>query len=356
MSPVENVNQLPTNATMKRENLVKDNKNLNSIFEKYDTNKNGVLDSDEINKALDDFERMQNENKKELIKEGYSRSEIKDLKKFMTNFFKEFKKDVYLNGEINYSYQGTSGDCWLLSGINALSYTDEGKEAIKKCISEDENGNITIELKGVGRKYTFSKQELLDNQNSTNCRATGDYDLKAIEFAFKKYRTELMSETKNNPDRNGSIQTYIGDASSKDPNSGGESGVAIFILTGRKSDSYYKSGTMEDYKRNVADGKIKGKDLYPIDIKETDLTPEDVANYLDKMTKEPNRYAVTCTFDKNYVKEHGYSIKAVTDDYVIVVNPWDSSKEIQIPKDKFMKCISSFSITDMNKEKESEGK
>lgn len=346
MCPVDNVKETAYNATMKRENLVKDNQNLNSVFEKYDTNKNGELDSDEINRALDDFAKIQMKSKKELRKEGYSKNEIKNLKSFMSNFFKEFKKDVFLDGKINFSSQGLCNDCWLLSGINALSYTDEGQKLLKDCISQDKNGNITVELKGVGKKYTFSKEELLSSNSSVN-RAGGDYDMRALELAFKKYRIELKEETKDNPNRNGSIYTDVGAANILDPLSGGDLGTAIFILTGKKNESYYKNGTMEEYKQAIASGKIKP--FFPIDMKETDLSAEDVAKYLDKIAKEPSRYAIQCTFDKGYTKNHAFSVKEVTDDYVIVVNPWNSAEEIKIPKEKFLKDIGSFCVVDMNK-------
>ncbi len=41
----------------------------------------------------------------------------------------------------------TQGDCWLLSAINALSYTEDGAEIIGNLIEYDEDG-ITINLEG----------------------------------------------------------------------------------------------------------------------------------------------------------------------------------------------------------------
>ena len=48
----------------------------------------------------------------------------------MGDAFDEDTKD----GEIGDTEQNSTGNCWLLSGANALSYTEEGQEIINELI------------------------------------------------------------------------------------------------------------------------------------------------------------------------------------------------------------------------------
>ena len=68
-------------------------------------------------------------------------------------------KNKGVNGEIDEAvFQGSTGDCWLLSGVLSLSYTQEGKQAIKDAIKQDENGNYQVTFKGIDK--TFHKKNL----------------------------------------------------------------------------------------------------------------------------------------------------------------------------------------------------
>ncbi len=350
MSSVENTSHIAYSPTMKREALVKDKEKLNSIFDKYDLDGNGELDSDEVNRVLDDYAKTEHMNKRELKEAGFDKGEISSLRKFMSNFKNEFKKDVYTDSKINYSKQGKYGDCWVLSGVNALSYTDEGKKMIEEAISKDENGNIIVKLKGPGREYVVTKEELLNDENGVR----GDYDMKALEIAIKKYRADLVEENKDNPDRNASIHTYTGWAKEKDPLSGGWGNETIWILTGKTGKTYFAN--KEKYNENLKNGKIEDSCLYPEEIRGEDLTLDDVSESLNNMTDEPGIYATNCAFKKNSFsqpelrKGHSYAVKRVTEDHVFVVNPWNSSKEIKIPKKEFLKNLEELSIVDMKKE------
>ena len=38
------------------------------------------------------------------------------------------------DGKIDNANQGQTGDCWLISGVNALSYSEEGQKCIKEAL------------------------------------------------------------------------------------------------------------------------------------------------------------------------------------------------------------------------------
>ena len=63
------------------------------------------------------------------------------------------------DGVITGTYQQGTGDCWLLAGVNALSYTEEGRRIIKEALDYQDNGDTVVHLKGAG-DYTVTKAEI----------------------------------------------------------------------------------------------------------------------------------------------------------------------------------------------------
>ena len=98
------------------------------------------------------------------------------------------------NGELDERVYQVAGDCWLIASL--LSITDpkrnpNGRKYIKSLIKHDEqNHTVTVELKEIGRTYTFSESEVL----SSNHLSTGDDDLRIIEIAYDKYRRDMAYE------------------------------------------------------------------------------------------------------------------------------------------------------------------
>lgn len=74
-------------------------------------------------------------------------------------------------------------DCWLISTIKSLSVNPKGQKMLNDIMSADKNGNVTVRLKGVGKKYTISKEEL----EGSNELAQGDLDVRAIEISIRRY-------------------------------------------------------------------------------------------------------------------------------------------------------------------------
>ena len=74
-------------------------------------------------------------------------------------------------------------DCWLISTIKSLSVNSKGQKILNDIMSSDKNGNVTVRLKGVGKKYTISKEEL----EGSNELAQGDLDVRAIEISIRRY-------------------------------------------------------------------------------------------------------------------------------------------------------------------------
>lgn len=125
--------------------------------------------------------------------------------RFLTDRYIMTKKEqntVYpANGKIDSKFkQGVyARDCWIISMVRSLSINPKGQEMLEDIMSIDENGNVTVKLKGVGKKYTISKEEL----EGTNELAQGDLDVRAIEIAIRRYLNEtgdsanLLEKIKN---------------------------------------------------------------------------------------------------------------------------------------------------------------
>lgn len=98
------------------------------------------------------------------------------------------------NGKIDSSFkQGIyARDCWIISTIKSLSINPKGQKMLDDIMSIDENGDVTVQLKGVDKRYTISKEEL----EGANEFAQGDLDVRAIEIAIRRYLNEIGDHAK----------------------------------------------------------------------------------------------------------------------------------------------------------------
>lgn len=151
---------------------------------------------------------------------------------------------INLNGEIETSVQGV-GDCWLLSGINALNATEAGREILKNAISIDnENRTVTVTFAGVPISYTISFDELLSHDpdckdkpfSGTNL-SSGDNDVLVLEIATSKLRQDIANGIVTVPD-NYSWNPRSGQSVDSMNNiEGGWSKDFIYWLTGYNNNS-----------------------------------------------------------------------------------------------------------------------
>ncbi|MBQ9245399.1 hypothetical protein IJ182_03930 [bacterium] len=258
---------------------------------------------------------------------------------FLTHYQYDSKgkpREIYmddLDERIGYSRQGnTYGDCWLLSGISSLSYTDAGQKIIKDAISSNPDGSYNIELKGIDSSVNVTQDELEYAYNSGKY-SKGDRDVLLMELAFEKAikgikngdysvirnpRDLTVTDTK---DKN--IRNYVLDNRNFED--------VMFLLTGHNVATAVNTPTFA-YKSCI----------------DSDM---------DLLEQHPGKAAVTISFSGSKelkgteIKDiygnvvyklsaaggHGFSVKSVDGDYVTIVNPYDSSKEYVVTRETLYK-------------------
>lgn len=106
-------------------------------------------------------------------------------------------ENLEINGKIDAPViQGGVGDCWLLSGINALNSTEKGKQIIRNAIIPNDDGTVTINFAGVGKKITLTPEEIKEHDTDLNFLdnySNGDNDALVLEMAMQKLIEENPS-------------------------------------------------------------------------------------------------------------------------------------------------------------------
>ena len=227
-----------------------------------------------------------------------------------------------LDGNIDASAQSAyTGDCWLLTGLNSMSYSEAGRQAIKDAMTFNDDGSVTVNFKGLGVSYTVSAEQIAAANKSAKY-SYGDDDVLVFEMAIEQLRNDIgagkIKFDVNSP-------YYVSDTS-----------------TGRSGQSSIDGGFVEQV-WYLLTGKLA----------QTTSNPSEVNRYLDKFEQNPDSTTMSCSFkggqgDRNgftvrdvngnpvqLYYSHAYAVKSVDGDKVTIVNPWDSTQEIVLDRNTF---------------------
>ena len=253
----------------------------------------------------------------------------------------KFEKNK-LNQKIEPTKQGGIGDCWLLSSINALSYSEEGSKILNDSIAETENG-WSINFEGLGKDVEISAQELEDALDSKEY-SKNDADMVLFELAFEKahdYGKVGYGENKG----------AKGDESKHEKITGGRLNYFTKAFLGKKSKHGQNCMAKNPSNITAVNAAIKPFALMASAI--DNVMGNSIKDAIDKISNANDSIATVSfcqTFNNgdNIITDvdgnkhtatmgggsHAWYIKSVDKDTVTIINPWDASKEVTILKDE----------------------
>lgn len=273
---------------------------LNAEIEKginYEQKKCGPMSSSDIDKDIDALMRR--------LSKGHE--------PFITN----------PNGKIDEDFmQGHAGDCWLLAAIKSISNNPKGLKILNDSISVNKFGDVTVYLKGVNKTYTIYKEEL----EGANELANGDGDIRALEIAVNRYFKETNRDSWDPYDRydiegNLSDVAYdilLGTGKSIKTQTGAWGAIYDFIFR-----NYNNSNIIEKAKRGDA--------IINVAVHDREC----------RSAKDENNNEIPI------YEDHAYSVVDADDEYIYLVNPWDSSTRIKMTHDDFKYTFNSMRTVDL---------
>lgn len=205
----------------------------------------------------------------------------------------EFKQGDYL------------GDCWLIACIKSMSVNPQGQKMLDDIISINKNGNVTVRLKGVRKKYTISKKEI----EGTNELAQGDLDVRAIEIAIRRFLIET------------------GDHNLSEKIKNRFNGPKIRFC------EYNMYHGMHDLSRlyNILFGKPLAADSR---TDESTIDKIKTGRY-SVVVSSNNRYSLDNNYD--FIKYHSYAVIGADNKYVYLSSTGSLSKKLKITHANFIK-------------------
>ena len=214
------------------------------------------------------------------------------------------------NGKIDKDFQqGNTGDCWLLASIKAISSRPKGLRILNDSVKVNNDGSVTVTLKGVNKTYTISKKELESNIQLSS----GDGDVRALEIAVNKYFEEKRG-VRDQLDINGNYMF-----------------VAYYILTGQGDfDHFLPHNSRGDHLINpdYYDHKFTDDEINQFNDKNKIFTVSAHSNKGDIVLDSNSSAQVLTPF-------HAYAVIRSDSKYVYLVNPWNSGSELKVTRGQF---------------------
>lgn len=314
-----------------------------------DTDKNGKFDTGTI------YRFDEGKESEEKLDENNPENDVETLARNSLTALLQQDKEYYppkvdIKGKIGKFRQQATGDCDLLAGTLALSYTKPGAKIIKNSVSKD-GDNFRVKLQGIGEDFIISPEEI---QASRFRLSAGSPDMRLIELTLEKdtidsaqYRLRLSKSYPGMLDED-SIKKEL-----KETIEGYSSiGVFLRLTKGRvdEANSYnwkLKDDPDDPFQPPLWEHVEPSKDSAV--TQEAKAEKEKTRTILDGKMRYPDRFAATASIivNKYGPYSHGVAIKRVDKKNVVYVNPWDSSKEIKVPRDEFMQNYNGIASCDL---------
>ncbi len=219
-----------------------------------------------------------------------------------------------VNGEIDMpAFQGSTGDCVLISGMYAYASDDKGAQLIKDSITinkgpDGEIESYTVEFKGIGESYTITAKELKKATKFKLTRAlmnwakysSGDDDMVLLELAYKKCANESSNEK-------------LHFSRSEKKLNGVDYNNLHYMMTGNYP-KYYEPEELID---ELEAGNLSNDTVAQIGFEKA------------QKVKDINGDKV------KLAGRHAYTISEINDETVTLLNPWNTGESIILSRETF---------------------
>lgn len=312
------------------------------------------------------------------------------------------KKDFsQLDGKFDTAYQIGKGDCYLLASINALSQTEEGQKLLQQNVKVSTNDKgekvYTISFPGAANarealisgkgnasigqlpedkvhiqgSYTITEAELNDAaKRAGKDYSAGDKDVLLLEVAYDKYRKDVAQTIKDNhidPQKTKFVAGLGISNVSGDTLSGGNAAEATYILTGKKSfvymnksniptcyvDSNMQMHILEDENGNRVKAGVmvvENSQNANIDSILDNLRKDSADGKIDDFAASVGFIVSSQEVNGSTIQGRGHAltIRKVTENEVILSNPWDPDTDIVMSITDFKKAARNVYCTQLN--------
>ena len=227
--------------------------------------------------------------------------------------------------------QSDTGNCWILSGITALSYSEEGRNIIKNSLEYKKGYTIVHTICG---DYVVLDSEVLltkaDSQYSD-----GDDDMIIFELAFEKIIDDYVKKRiKISKITNYLVKKTLKNSLTKEGKSSTElgfQGACFYFLTGIEPVCLMTQVKMSEYLEKLKENKGKSLALCASSHVKFKKIVKDIYNDTVPL-----------------YSSHCYAIKSFDGKKVTVLNPHDTSKNIILTKQMFFNMFANIQARDLS--------
>jgi hypothetical protein len=240
-----------------------------------------------------------------------------------------FHRTKSMDYQIDRSKQECTGNCSFLSAVNALSYSEKGRELIKEMINYDDNGAY-VTLKGVN-KTVFIPYKKVWGLKFTPFRYTdGDDDMKILELAAAKF---VQEGAKGNLGEFAQFH-YEDDNSAEGP--------------GFPTDAWHLliEGECKEIKGKINLSELPENFDFAVYFFSTNDYPDEMKFSWQALSRRRRRDVKDAKTGKtvSLIADHAYAIKSINNGIVELVNPWNSKKSIFVNASDISKGLVEYGI------------